>query len=95
MCVFGERSGDRKWNCALEAQDLQTVISLVAGGMGVTITPSPYRSMPGVVMKPIEGLDLTLPVQLIWHKSEKSEMLEQFLAFFMDWMNRESAFPWR
>lgn len=66
----------------MEAQDLHTVMLLVIGGMGVTLTPSPYRPVHGLTLKPLDGVDLSLQVSLAWHADSKSEVLAEFLEFF-------------
>jgi len=78
----------------LEAQDLHTVVALVAGGMGITLAPSPYRTVLGIVRRPVEGVNLTLQVWLAWRKDSFSEVLEQFLDFFFHSHYSESDDRW-
>ena len=66
----------------MEAQDMHTVIALVSAGMGITLTPSPYRPVRGIVKKPVDGVNLSLQVWLAWRKDSVSEVLAQFLEFF-------------
>ena len=78
----------------MEAQDLHTVMLLVIGGMGVTLTPSPYRPVHGLALKPLDGVDLSLQVSLAWHADSKSEVLAEFLEFFFDSFYSETDDSW-
>ena len=77
-------------NLTIQAHDLQTVLVLVAAGMGVTLTPSPINALNGVVHRELQDVDLTIVGSMAWRKNNKSEILEKFLAFFFNYMQCES-----
>lgn len=68
----------------IQAQDLQTVMALVAAGMGITLTPSPMKPVSGVVLRRVEDITLTIKPSLGWRKDNSSEILDKFLTFFHD-----------
>lgn len=71
-------------NITIQAHDLQTVMTLVAAGMGVTLTPSPFNNFNGVVKRKVEDLHLTIEASLAWRKDNRSEVLKKFLTFFSE-----------
>lgn len=74
---------------AVQAHDLQTVLLLVVAGMGIALTPSPIRSLNGVVHRKIDDFDLTIVGSMAWRKDNKSEVLEKFLDFFFNYYQKE------
>ena len=82
MSLF--RHADLMPRTMMEVQDLQTVIALVASGIGITLTPSPFRAIHGVVKKPVNGVDLSLQISLAWRKDDNSEIVDKFLEFFFN-----------
>lgn len=84
MSVF-EQAGFTP-HITIQAHDMQTVMALVAGGMGVTLSPSPIEPYSGIMMRRVEDVDVTLQGMIAWRKDNQSEVLHEFLAFF-----RESA----
>src|SRR5699024_790378 len=44
----------------IQAHDLQTVLVLVAGGMGVALTPSPINTLNGVVHRKLDDFNLSI-----------------------------------
>lgn len=79
MGVF--QNADFTPNIAVQASDLQTVLALVAGGMGVALTPTSTNPYSGVVKRKVEDMDLTIQVSLAWRKDNRSEILDKFLKF--------------
>lgn len=74
---------------AIKAYDLQTVLVLVASGMGIALTPSPIHSLNGIVHRKIEDFDLTIVGSMAWRKDNKSEVLEKFLDFFFNYFQKD------
>lgn len=81
-------------NITLQAHELQTVLALVAGGMGVTLTPSPMNVVDGIVTREVEDIDLAIQASMAWRKDNRSEILERFLAFFFDISKQILVDPW-
>lgn len=73
----------------IQCHDLQTVLALVTADMGITITPSPFNPMNGIVRREIEEIDLTVKGFIAWRKDNKSEILEEFLTFFFEFYRDE------
>lgn len=66
----------------IQANDLQTIISLVAGGMGIALSPSPLNPTYGIITRELEDVDLFLHPFVVWRKDNRSEILPKFLNFY-------------
>ncbi len=73
---------DFKPNIAIQAHDLQTVLTFVSSGVGISLTPSPFVPVKGIVMREIEGINFAVEGRLAWRTDNRSEVLEEFLEFF-------------
>jgi len=64
-----------------EATWMVTVLSLVAGGVGVTLLPANAQNLQrsGVVYRPIQGQNLTLQLAVVWRRDDSSVILREFL----------------
>jgi DNA-binding transcriptional LysR family regulator len=64
-----------------EASQLQTIINLVAAGMGVTLVPESVRSLAGrgVVFKKLPEPQPMLEIAVAWRRDAHSEVLSAFL----------------
>lgn len=67
-----------------EAQDLQTVISLVGAGMGIALLPSPIQFFKNdtIVYRPInhsKQKNRLIPIAVAWNKVNKSTVLKSFI----------------
>jgi DNA-binding transcriptional LysR family regulator len=60
---------------------MQTIVGLVAGGIGVALVPASLRNLhrKGVVYKSVYGLSPTVEMGLIWHRDNHSSVLNSFL----------------
>ncbi len=67
-------------NLTIQAHDLQTVLALVASGMGVTLAPLLLRTYSGVITRKLEDVDLTIQASLVWRKDYRSQILDNLLA---------------
>lgn len=76
-------------NITIQAHDLQTVLALVAAGMGVTLTPSPFNSINGIIKRKVEDVNLTVNGLLAWRIDNKSKILDEFLQFFFEFYRDE------
>jgi len=65
-----------------EIADLETLIGLVACGLGITILPAPFELIrsPAVVFKPIAGTDRAHEISACWRADEKSTLVQNFVA---------------
>lgn len=86
MSVFQDANITPK--ITIQASDLQTVMALVAGGMGITLTPSPIQSYPGIIKRRVEDIQLTIQPYLAWRKDNNSVILEKYLKFFHEQTER-------
>lgn len=66
-------------NMTLQAYDLQTVLTMVASGMGVTISPSPIFDYKGIVKRKIEHIDIAITATVAWRKDYQSKLLQNYL----------------
>ncbi|MDZ8050785.1 MAG: LysR family transcriptional regulator [Aulosira sp. ZfuVER01] len=74
-----------------EAIQMQTIVSLVAGDMGVAIAPASLQNLQrtGVVYKKIPESTPKAPIAMIWRTNEKSPIVQRFLEIV-----RETAHLW-
>ncbi|MDZ7958534.1 MAG: LysR family transcriptional regulator [Aulosira sp. DedQUE10] len=73
-------------NVVQEATWMITVLSLVAGGVGVALLPSNVQNLQrtGVVYKPIEGANLTREIVVLWRQEDTSPVLHEFLKVIQE-----------
>ena len=65
-----------------EIADLETLVGLVACGLGVTILPSPFEALicsKRVVFKPIDGLRVQARISACWRRDEDSPLVRNFV----------------
>jgi DNA-binding transcriptional LysR family regulator len=60
---------------------MQTIVGLVAAGIGVALVPSSLQNIPrrGVVYKLVHGLSPTIELGMIWRRDDRSLVLKSFL----------------
>jgi DNA-binding transcriptional LysR family regulator len=65
-----------------EIADLETLMGLVACGLGVTILPSPFEKAapPGVVFKPIAGTARGPRISACWRRHESNALVRNFVG---------------
>jgi DNA-binding transcriptional LysR family regulator len=68
-------------NITLELPEILTIVAFVAQGMGVSIVPESFRHQQnkGVVYRELADVQSTLETYFVWHKEERSKVLQQFL----------------
>jgi DNA-binding transcriptional LysR family regulator len=68
-------------NIVQEATWMITILSLVAGGVGVTLLPANAQNLQrtGVVYRPLEGQNLTRQIAVVWRRDDSSPILQNFL----------------
>lgn len=73
-------------NVVQEATWMITVLSLVAGGVGVALLPSNVQNLQrqGVVYKPIQGANLTREIVVLWRQEDTSPVLHEFLKVIQE-----------
>jgi DNA-binding transcriptional LysR family regulator len=66
----------------LEVAEMQTIISLVAGGFGVSLVPASVGQVDrsGVAFLPIAGPTPTIELALAWRSSGDSPVRDAFIA---------------
>jgi DNA-binding transcriptional LysR family regulator len=69
-----------------EARTTQTIVSLVAVGMGVSIVPASLRSLQrtGVVYRPLEGPVPTTQLAVLWRPNDQNPALHHFLEIIRE-----------
>ena len=65
---------------------MQTTVSLVAGGIGVTLVPASLQNLQraGVVYKNVEGLSPEIELGVVWRRGDPSAVLRAFLGVLED-----------
>ena len=60
---------------------MQTIVGLVAGGIGVALVPSSLQNIPrrGVVYKPVHGLSPTIELGAVWRRDNPGMVIKSFL----------------
>jgi len=63
------------------ARQMHTIVSLVAGGIGVALVPASVKAMPrdGVVYRPIRGERTLVETGAAWRESDDSSIVAAFL----------------
>lgn len=61
---------------------MQTIVGLVAGGIGVALVPASLRNLrrKGVVYKFVSGLSPTVELGVVWRRGDQSAVLGSFLG---------------
>ncbi|MFT9816758.1 LysR substrate-binding domain-containing protein [Lysinibacillus sp. NPDC056185] len=69
-------------NVVQEAIQMQTIVNLVATGMGVSVVPSSVESYkhPGVIYKKIQETTPKVNLYVSWREDEKSAVVNHFLT---------------
>jgi DNA-binding transcriptional LysR family regulator len=69
-----------------EAWLMQTTVSLVAGGIGVTLVPASLQNLQrtGVVYKHIEAMSPEIELGVVWPRGDPSAVLRAFLGVVED-----------
>jgi DNA-binding transcriptional LysR family regulator len=65
-----------------EAREMQTILGLVAAGLGVSLLPASvsYLRSEGVVYRELEQMDSTVELALAWRSETHSAVVQTFLA---------------
>jgi DNA-binding transcriptional LysR family regulator len=60
---------------------MQTIVGLVAGGIGVALVPASLRNLnrAGVVYRAVRGLSPTVEMGAVWRRDERSPVVRSFL----------------
>ena len=76
-----------------EAIQMQTIVSLVAAGMGVALVPASLLSMrrTGVAYRPLAERSATVEVGVVWRRGEGSPAARAFVATARTWAARQGA----
>ena len=76
------RGGLKILNIVQEVADPASMLSFVSCRLGVTfaLEATRWRCPAGVVLLPMEDLNLPLPMSLIWRKDNTSPLLARFVA---------------
>jgi DNA-binding transcriptional LysR family regulator len=66
---------------AEEATQALAVITLVAGGFGIALTPASLSNLrvPGVTYRPIEGRSRTTELSMVWKRDSRASTLRAFI----------------
>jgi DNA-binding transcriptional LysR family regulator len=78
-----------------EAWLIQTTVSLVAGGIGVTLVPASLQNLQraGVAYKHVEGLSPEVELGAVWRRGDPSAVLRAFLGVVGDVTRRGEGEP--
>jgi DNA-binding transcriptional LysR family regulator len=76
-----------------EAIQMQTIVSLVAAGMGVALVPASLMNMrrTGVAYRPLAERGPSVEVGVGWRRSDESPATRAFLATARAWAARQGA----
>ncbi|MGI8499994.1 MAG: LysR family transcriptional regulator [Hassallia sp.] len=68
-------------NVTQEAIQMQTIVSLVAGGLGIAIVPESLQNLQrtGVVYKTVQEPTPKTAIAIIWRKNDASAIVQKFL----------------
>jgi DNA-binding transcriptional LysR family regulator len=70
---------------------MQTIVGLVAGGLGVALVPASLKNLrrTGVAYKEIEDLSLAVEMGVVWRRDDASTVLRAFLEVVEEIASRE------
>jgi DNA-binding transcriptional LysR family regulator len=70
---------------------MQTIVDLVAGGMGVALVPASLKNLrrTGVTYKEIKDLSIAIEIGVVWRRDDPSAVLRAFLEVVEEIFNRE------
>ena len=76
-----------------EARTTPTIVSLIAGGMGVSILPSSLRSLQriGAVYRPLKRPAPTTDMAVLWRPEDTSPPLDSFLEIVWEVAKEDSS----
>ncbi|HEY9676120.1 MAG TPA: LysR substrate-binding domain-containing protein [Waterburya sp.] len=79
---------------AQEANQLQTMINLVAGGMGIALVPACLQNLQrtGVVYKDLQGKVSHLQTAMIWRRNDSSSVLYNFIQVVKETIQMSQGF---
>lgn len=65
-------------NVVQEAGEMPTIVSLVAGGLGVSLVPASMERLrtDGVVYVPLQGRGVRIVIALAWHREHPSPLVQ-------------------
>jgi DNA-binding transcriptional LysR family regulator len=88
--VDGPKMDIRAHDCSRE-----TVLSLVAGGDGVTLFPESIAALghPGVQFLPMKDPRGRLEISAIWRRETDNPALRRFMALTREWLRRSRSTP--
>lgn len=80
---------------AQHSSDVQSILGLVAGGLGVTIVPESFRhlSVDGLVYRPLADVDTTVDLSAVWRRDRRTSVLDGFLDVAADVAGRRQPPP--
>jgi DNA-binding transcriptional LysR family regulator len=72
---------------------MQTIVGLVAAGIGVALVPASVRNLrrTGVVYRPVRGLSPTVELGVIWRREDTGAVLSSFLQVVREESRDRSA----
>lgn len=70
---------------------MQTIVGLVAGGLGVALVPASLKNLrrSGVAYKEIEDLSFAVETGVVWRRDDTSAVLQAFLQVVKDTASQE------
>ncbi len=78
---------------AQEALGVQTILGLVAAGIGISLLPESVTTLhrEGVVSRPLAAPSPTIPLCAVWHADDRSAALGRFLSALRDSLTDSDA----
>ena len=64
------------------ARSVSGVFALLATNVAVALMPGLIGPPEGIVVRPLEDLDVEIPISLIWNRDEESDMVRRFADTF-------------
>lgn len=71
---------------------MQTIVGLVAGGIGVALVPASVQNLrrKGVVYRPVRGLEPSVELGVVWRRDDAGVVLRSFLQTVRDTPQEEN-----
>ncbi|MGH9837458.1 MAG: LysR family transcriptional regulator [Blastocatellia bacterium] len=78
-----------------EATQMQTILSLVAAGIGIALIPATVQSLrgEGVIYKPLREQTPATGIAIVWRKDDSATVLENFLTIVREVTQPERSYP--
>lgn len=89
------RAGGLTPRIVMEVNSTQTMINMIAAGLGIGFVRQVYETPPSVVLRAVADFSVPLHLALVWKKSAGSVVLDRFVSLVRTTAGRRKVPPFR